>query len=126
VAVSGPIPPLPFTPHGDDISGQISQHLPEMPWSAHLVTLDGAAHTTLRNILDGILTHTRLKKNEEYVQKLADQLIRCAADPALQGGLKSAHDEAVLFLGFSALFLHLADPAVSHHFCVSALRSRAI
>jgi cytochrome P450 len=75
VAVTGPIPPLPFTPRGDDISGQISQHLPEMPWSAHLVTLDGAAHTTLRNILNSILTHTRLKKNEEYVQKLADQLI---------------------------------------------------
>jgi cytochrome P450 len=75
VAVTGPIPPLPFTPRGDDISSQISEHLPKMPWSAHLVTLDGAAHTALRNILNSILTHTRLKKNEEYVQKLADQLI---------------------------------------------------
>jgi len=75
VAVTGPIPPLPFTPQGDDISGQISQHLPDMPWSAHLVTLDGPAHAALRTILNTILTHTRLKKNEEYVQKLADKLI---------------------------------------------------
>jgi cytochrome P450 len=75
VAVTGPIPPLPFTPRGDDIGGQISEHLPKMPWSAHLVTLDGPAHAALRNILNSILTHTRLKKNEEYVHKLADKLI---------------------------------------------------
>jgi cytochrome P450 len=75
VAVTGPIPPLPFTPQGDDVSEQISKHQGDMPWSAYLVTLDGQAHGVLRNILNGLLTHTRLKKNEEYVQLLSDRLI---------------------------------------------------
>ena len=75
VAVTGPIPPLPFTPQGDDISEQIAKYRGAMPWSAYLVTLDGQAHGVLRGILNSLLTHTRLKKNEEYVHKLCDRLI---------------------------------------------------
>src|SRR5579864_105476 len=67
VAVTGPIPPLPFTPQGDDIGGQISRHQPDMPWSAHLVSQDGHAHAALRAVLMGVLTPTRLRKNEEYI-----------------------------------------------------------
>ena len=101
VAVTGPIPPLPFTPQGDDISAQISQHLPDMPWSAHLVTLDGPAHAALRNILNSILTHTRLKKNEEYVQKLADELI--------DGFISSAKCEFVADYAHALSTLVIAD-----------------
>jgi cytochrome P450 len=72
VAITGPIPPLPFTPRGDNISEQIEQYEREMPWSAHLVCLDGQRHAALRAILTGLLTHTRLKKN---VAMLADRLI---------------------------------------------------
>jgi cytochrome P450 len=75
VSVTGPIPPLPFTPQGDDISEQISQHQPEMPWSAHLTSQDGQPHAALRALLMGVLTPTRLRKNEEYIEKLADRLI---------------------------------------------------
>jgi cytochrome P450 len=75
VAVTGPIPPLPFTPRGDDVTEQISKYRNDMPWSAYLVTLDGQAHGVLRGILNGLLTHTRLKKNEEYVEQLCDRLI---------------------------------------------------
>lgn len=75
VAITGPIPPLPFEPQGDDISEQIRQHYARMPWSAHLVSLDGPPHAALRAILTGLLTHTRLKRNEEYVERLADRLI---------------------------------------------------
>jgi cytochrome P450 len=75
VAVTGPIPPLPFTPQGDDVTEQIARHRHDMPWSAYLVTLDGQAHGVLRGMLNSLLTHTRLKKNEEYVQRLCDRLI---------------------------------------------------
>ena len=75
VAVTGPIPPLPFTPRGEDISEQLERHAREMPWSAHLVCLDGQRHAALRAILTAMLTHTRLKRNEEYVALLADRLI---------------------------------------------------
>lgn len=75
VAVTGPIPPLPFEPRGDDIGEQIKQHQPDMPWSAHLVSQDGQAHVALRSILTGVLTPARLKKNEEYIATLTDGLI---------------------------------------------------
>src|SRR5271167_4490742 len=75
VAVTGPIPPLPFRPQGDDIGEQISQHQADMPWSAHLVGQDGQAHAALRAILMGVLTPTRLRKNEEYIETLTDRLI---------------------------------------------------
>jgi cytochrome P450 len=75
VAVTGPIPPLRFTPQGDDISEQLEQHQPEMPWGAHLVTQDGQPHAALRAILTGVLTPGRLRKNEEYIETMADRLI---------------------------------------------------
>jgi cytochrome P450 len=75
VAVTGPIPPLPFTPQGDNIAPQIQQHRSQMPWSDHLVTLDGAEHVAVRTILTRLLTHDRLKKNEQYMGRLADRLI---------------------------------------------------
>jgi cytochrome P450 len=75
VAVTGPIPPLPFTPQGEDIGGQISEHQPDMPWTAHLVAQDGQAHAALRAVLMGVLTPARLRKNEEYIETLTDRLI---------------------------------------------------
>jgi cytochrome P450 len=63
VAVTGPIPPLPFTPQGDHIADQIQQHRAQMPWTAHLVTLDGIEHSALRAILTRLLTHERLRKH---------------------------------------------------------------
>jgi cytochrome P450 len=75
VSVVGPIPPLPFAPEGDDISEQLEQHRPEMPWSAHLNCFDGARHTEYRNLLSRLLTYKRLKANEDYLYGLVDRLI---------------------------------------------------
>jgi cytochrome P450 len=75
VAVTGPIPPLPFTPQGDDIDEQLKQYQPAMPWAAHLVSQDGQPHVALRTILTGVLTPARLRRNEEYIEILADRLI---------------------------------------------------
>lgn len=75
VTVTGPLPPLPFTPEGDDITAQLAQHFDELPWSAHVVTRDGPDHMTLRTMITGALTQSRLRKNEEYIQTLVDRLI---------------------------------------------------
>jgi cytochrome P450 len=75
VAVTGPLPPLPFTPQGDDIDEQIKQYQAEMPWSSHLVSKDGTAHAALRAILTGVLSPGRLRRNEEYIETLTDRLI---------------------------------------------------
>src|SRR5579862_3330457 len=44
VAVTGPLPTLPFTPAGD-VAAQLAAHRHEMPWTDHLATFDGAYHT---------------------------------------------------------------------------------
>ena len=74
-SVVGPIPPLPFTPEGDDISEQIAAHAGEMPWGAHLVCFDGKKHTDFRMLLASLLTPQRVRQNEEYLYGLSDRLI---------------------------------------------------
>ena len=74
-SVVGPIPPLPFQPQGDDIRAQLEAHREQLPWSAHLVCFDGKKHTDHRALLTSLLTHKRLKQNEEYLDALADRLI---------------------------------------------------
>jgi cytochrome P450 len=75
VSVIGPIPPLPFTLEGDDVGAQIEAHRDELPWSEHLVCFDGKKHAEHRALLTSLLTHKRLKANEEYLHALADRLI---------------------------------------------------
>lgn len=75
VAVTGPIPPLPFTPRGDDIRKQIEANRQNMPWTDHLATFDGACHTAHRALLAQLLTHSRLKRNEDYVASLVVRLV---------------------------------------------------
>jgi cytochrome P450 len=75
VAVTGPIPPLPFKPEGDDVSPQIELHRRNMPFGNQLVAFDGAEHLAQRTLLTQLLTATRLQKNAEYMQGLADRLI---------------------------------------------------
>jgi cytochrome P450 len=75
LSVLGPLPPLPFEPHGDDISAQLDPVRDELPWSAHLVCFDGQKHADHRTLLTNLLTHKRLRQNEDYLRGLADRLI---------------------------------------------------
>jgi len=75
LAVTGPVPGLPFKPAGDDISAQIEEHRAELPWATHFITFDGAEHSAHRGLLTRLLTFERLRKNAEYVEQLADRLI---------------------------------------------------
>jgi cytochrome P450 len=70
----GPFP-LPFEVAGDDISGQVEAHRDQFPMSEHLVSFDPPKHTAHRALLNGLFTPKRLKENEEFMWRLADQLI---------------------------------------------------
>ena len=74
VAVNGPLPPLPFTPAGD-VAAQLAAHRHEMPWTEHLATFDGDYHAAHRAIMAQLLTHSRLKANEAYVEELVTSLV---------------------------------------------------
>jgi cytochrome P450 len=74
-SILGPMPGLPFEPHGPDISAELDAHRAEMPWSDHLVCFDGKKHAEHRMLLGSLLTYKRLKQNEEYLHGLAGKLI---------------------------------------------------
>jgi cytochrome P450 len=70
----GPFP-LPFDITGDDITEQVEAHRDKFPMSEHLVSFDPPKHTAHRALLNGLFTPKRLKENEEFMWRLADQLI---------------------------------------------------
>lgn len=75
IAVGGPFPPLPFTPEGDDITEQLAKHRTELPMFEHMVTMDPPEHTNARSLLNRLLTPSRLKENEDFMWRLADECL---------------------------------------------------
>ena len=75
IAVGGPFPPLPFTPEGDDISELIAAHRDQLPLFEHMVTMDPPDHTNARSLLNRLLTPSRLKENEDFMWRLADECL---------------------------------------------------
>ena len=75
-AVTGPFPPLPFTPEGDDITGQIEAHRSVISKGALLMTMDRPRHAAHRALLSGIITPKRLKENEAFIHRLAEKQVK--------------------------------------------------
>lgn len=73
VSVAGPFSGLPFEPEGDDIGALIEQHRSQIPMSEHIVTQDPPEHARTRGLLSRLLTPKRLKENEDFMWRLADQ-----------------------------------------------------
>jgi cytochrome P450 len=73
VSVAGPFSGLPFQPEGDDIGDLIEAHRSQIPMSEHIVTQDPPEHTRTRGLLSRLLTPKRLKDNEDFMWRLADQ-----------------------------------------------------
>lgn len=75
-AVTGPFPPLPFTPEGDDITDQIEAHRSVISKGALLMTMDRPKHAAHRALLSGIITPKRLKENEAFIHRLAEKQVK--------------------------------------------------
>ncbi|MFA7584983.1 MAG: cytochrome P450 [Novosphingobium sp.] len=74
-AVTGPVGGLPFTPEGDDITGQLEAHRKEIAFADQIVTEQGERHLNLRSILATLFTPGRLKALEPQLRRTADGLI---------------------------------------------------
>ncbi|MBV1687187.1 cytochrome P450 [Novosphingobium sp. G106] len=74
-SVTGPLPPIPFAPHSDDIGDLIEQHRPQMPFGEEVLTLDPPRHGPLRSLMMRLFTPRRLEEMEASITELADQLI---------------------------------------------------
>jgi cytochrome P450 len=71
----GPVVDLPFTPMGDDITGQLDPNRAKMPFGEYVITMDPPQHTRHRALLARLFTPARLKQNEAYMWRAADELI---------------------------------------------------
>ena len=72
-AVAGPFFPFPVPLEGDDISAIIEEHRDSLPFSDQLPTFDPPKHTDHRALLMRLITPKRLKENEAFMWRLADQ-----------------------------------------------------
>jgi cytochrome P450 len=74
-SVTGPFPGFPVPLAGDDVGALIDAHRDELPFSDQLPTFDPPRHTDHRALLMRLITPKRLKENEEFMWRLADQQI---------------------------------------------------
>ncbi len=79
-AATGPNPELPFEPEGDDITEQLNEHRDELIANGLVVCKDGEEHNKHRSLMMSLFTPTRLKANEEFMEKLTDKLLNDFVD----------------------------------------------
>jgi cytochrome P450 len=73
VSVAGPFSGMPIEPGGDDVTELIEQHRATVPMAEHITSQDPPLHTRTRGLLNKLITPKRLKENEDFMWRLADQ-----------------------------------------------------
>ena len=58
---------------GDDVGAIIDQYRDQLPMAEHMVTMDPPDHTRERALLMRLITPKRLRENEDFMWRLADQ-----------------------------------------------------
>ena len=72
-SVIGPFASFPVPLEGDDVSELVDRYRDQLPMNEHMVTMDPPAHTRERALLMRLITPKRLKDNEAFMWRLADQ-----------------------------------------------------
>ena len=101
--VTGPFPGFPVSLEGRGgpaVSELIDRHRTELPFSDQLPSFDPPTHTAHRSLLARLITPKRLKENEEFVWRLADQVLA----PYVAGG-----GEFIADVGNPVALLVIAD-----------------
>ena len=73
ISVVGPFAPFPVPFEGDDVTDIVAAHRDALPMAEHMVTMDPPDHTRERALLMRLITPKRLKDNEGFMWRLADQ-----------------------------------------------------
>ena len=74
-SVIGPFATFPVPLEGDDVSEIVAEYRDQLPMHEHMVTMDPPEHTRERGLLMRLITPKRLKDNEAFMWRLADQLL---------------------------------------------------
>ncbi len=73
ISVVGPFAPFPVPLEGDDISPIIDKYRHQLLMHDHMVCMDPPEHTRERALLMRLITPKRLKENEDFMWRLADE-----------------------------------------------------
>jgi cytochrome P450 len=71
--VIGPFATFPVPLEGDDVTDIVARYRDQLPMHEHMVTMDPPEHTRERAVLMRLITPKRLKDNEAFMWRLADQ-----------------------------------------------------
>jgi cytochrome P450 len=72
-SVIGPFATFPVPLEGDDVGAIIDEYRDQLPMWEHMVTMDPPQHTQERALLMRLITPRRLRDNEAFMWRLADQ-----------------------------------------------------
>src|SRR3954452_8198723 len=72
-SVVGPFAAFPVPLEGDDVGEIGDKYRDQLPMFEHMVTMDAPQHTRERAVLMKLITPKRLKENEEFIWRAADQ-----------------------------------------------------
>jgi cytochrome P450 len=72
-SVIGPFATFPVPLNGDDVSDVVDRYRDQLPMHEHMVTMDPPDHTRERALLMRLITPKRLKDNEEFIWRIADE-----------------------------------------------------
>jgi len=73
-SLAGPFSGFPFGPDGaDDVTDLIEEHRHIAPMAEHISNQDPPLHSRTRSLMNRLITPKRLKENEEFMWRLADQ-----------------------------------------------------
>ena len=72
-SVIGPYASFPVPLEGDDVTDIVARYRDQLPMHEHMVTMDPPDHSRERALLMRLLTPKRLKENEVFMWRLADQ-----------------------------------------------------
>jgi cytochrome P450 len=72
-SVVGPFAAFPVPLEGDDVGDVVDRHRDQLPMHEHMVTMDPPDHTRERALLMRLITPKRLRDNEAFMWRLADQ-----------------------------------------------------
>jgi cytochrome P450 len=78
IGLQGAGAPLPFAPHGSDITAQIEAHRQQFAGGDQVVNLDDDAHTRLRALINTLFVPSRLKASEEFIADYSGDMVRKA------------------------------------------------
>jgi cytochrome P450 len=110
-SVIGPFATFPVPLEGDDVGEVIDRFRDQLPMNEHMVTMDPPAHTRERALLMRLLTPNRLRENEAFIWRAADQQIDEFAD---RGGCEFIRAYAQPFAMLVVADL-LGVPEADHH-----------